>query len=58
MEEGEECDCGWEDECADRCCYPQTSGIPEHTPCKLRPGAKCRSLEYICKHSKLILVLF
>ena len=23
VEAGEECDCGWEDECDDQCCYPQ-----------------------------------
>ena len=43
VEKGEECDCGWEDECKDQCCYPQTSSNPtHHKPCTRRPGARCR----------------
>ena len=43
VEKGEECDCGWEDECHDQCCYPQTSSTPtHHKPCTRRPGARCR----------------
>ena len=43
VEAGEECDCGWDDECRDACCFPQTSSGPvHHRPCTRTPGAICR----------------
>ncbi len=42
VEEGEECDCGWEDECTEQCCHPQVSVGGEGTPCTLRKDARCR----------------
>jgi len=53
VEGDEECDCGWEDECHERCCYPQTASASSSSsssaaaagrPCTRRQGAKCRSL--------------
>lgn len=42
MEEGEECDCGWEEDCRDSCCFPQRRYPPaEETPCTLTPGSVC-----------------
>lgn len=42
VEEGEECDCGWEEDCRDSCCYPQRRyQLPEEPPCKLTPGSVC-----------------
>lgn len=41
VEKGEECDCGYEDDCKqanDTCCSPGGSS----TPCKLLPGKQCR----------------
>lgn len=52
VENGEECDCGWEDECREQCCYPQTASSDTASaaaaaagrPCTRRHGAECRSL--------------
>lgn len=42
VEEGEECDCGWEEDCRDSCCFPQRRYPPaEETPCTLTPGSVC-----------------
>ena len=42
VEEGEECDCGWEEDCEEECCWPQTSKPrPGQTPCTLRPNKVC-----------------
>lgn len=42
IEEGEECDCGWEEDCRDSCCFPQRRYPPPgETPCTLTPGSIC-----------------
>lgn len=42
VEEGEECDCGWEEDCRDACCFPQRRyPPPAETPCTLTPSAVC-----------------
>jgi len=48
VEEGEECDCGFDEaECAEQCCYPRTFGTSgEHSKlnsmsCKLKAQAEC-----------------
>lgn len=42
VEEGEECDCGWEGDCRDPCCYPQRRHPPPgETPCRLTPRSVC-----------------
>lgn len=46
VEEGEQCDCGYNDECKDPCCYNADEEADKK--CKLQPGKTCRSgfLEY------------
>lgn len=49
---GEECDCGYEDECGSSksCCVgrPSDSGtINISSACKLLPGKQCRSVEQL-----------
>lgn len=42
VEAGEECDCGWEEDCRDSCCFPQRRYPPaEEVPCTLTPGSIC-----------------
>lgn len=41
VEVGEECDCGYSDQCKDPCCYSANEG--EGKKCKLQPGKICRS---------------
>ncbi|EGI69097.1 Disintegrin and metalloproteinase domain-containing protein 10, partial [Acromyrmex echinatior] len=49
VEEGEECDCGWEEDCRDSCCYPQRRyPPPEETPCTLTPRAVCSPSQGPC----------
>ncbi|XP_066598777.1 disintegrin and metalloproteinase domain-containing protein 10 isoform X2 [Prorops nasuta] len=49
VEEGEECDCGWEEDCRDSCCYPQRRYPPtEETPCTLTPGSVCSPSQGPC----------
>ena len=42
VEQGEECDCGYSDQCKDECCYDANQ--PEGKKCKLKPGKQCRCL--------------
>lgn len=54
VENGEECDCGYSDQCKDPCCYSANEG--EGKKCKLQPGKICRS-DVICmplQHSPVI----
>lgn len=49
VEEGEECDCGWEEDCRDSCCFPQRRYPPsEETPCRLTPGSVCSPSQGPC----------
>ncbi|RLU25860.1 hypothetical protein DMN91_002021 [Ooceraea biroi] len=49
VEEGEECDCGWEEDCRDSCCFPQRRYLPaEETPCTLTPGSVCSPSQGPC----------
>lgn len=42
VEPGEECDCGWEEDCKDACCFPQRRySSPEEPPCRLTPNSIC-----------------
>lgn len=41
VEPGEECDCGYIDQCNDTCCY--NANEVEGKKCKLQPGKICRS---------------
>ncbi|CAG2214833.1 ADAM10 [Mytilus edulis] len=44
VESGEDCDCGWDDDCTDPCCYPTLSatGPDSAKACQYRPAATCR----------------
>ncbi|XP_012143945.2 disintegrin and metalloproteinase domain-containing protein 10 isoform X1 [Megachile rotundata] len=49
VEEGEECDCGWEEDCRDSCCFPQRRYPPAgETPCTLTPGSICSPSQGPC----------
>ena len=45
VEDGEECDCGFDDEeCSETCCHPRNSGRDgkrDERSCKLKAGAQC-----------------
>ena len=48
VEEGEECDCGWEEDCEEECCWPQrTEYPPGEKPCTLRPNKLCSPTQVI-----------
>lgn len=49
VEEGEECDCGWEEDCHDQCCYPQRRyPPPDERPCHLTPRSACSPSQGPC----------
>ncbi|KAJ8983191.1 hypothetical protein NQ317_016410, partial [Molorchus minor] len=42
VEEGEQCDCGWEEDCRDQCCWPMRRyAPPDEPPCRLTPRSSC-----------------
>ncbi|XP_059001142.1 disintegrin and metalloproteinase domain-containing protein 15 isoform X5 [Mustela lutreola] len=45
VEPGEQCDCGFPDDCSDPCC--------DHFTCQLRPGAQCASDGLCCHNCQL-----
>jgi len=49
VEDGEECDCGWEEDCVEECCWPQrTKYSQSQLPCTLRPGKECSPSQGPC----------
>lgn len=49
VESDEECDCGWEDDCKDECCFPQRAiAVVNEQPCKLRPNKMCSPTQGPC----------
>jgi len=49
VEDGEECDCGWEEDCQEECCWPQrTKYTKNQLPCTLRPNRKCSPSQGPC----------
>ncbi|KAM8895035.1 disintegrin and metalloproteinase domain-containing protein 10 [Spinachia spinachia] len=46
VEEGEDCDCGYSDQCKDPCCYNANEG--EGKKCKLQPGKICSPSQGPC----------
>ncbi|XP_057687379.1 disintegrin and metalloproteinase domain-containing protein 10 [Corythoichthys intestinalis] len=46
VEEGEECDCGYRDQCTDTCCYDANE--EESKRCKLQPGKSCSPSQGPC----------
>lgn len=48
VEPGEECDCGWEEDCKDACCFPQRRYSPaQEPPCRLTPNSICSPSQVI-----------
>ncbi|EFX84015.1 hypothetical protein DAPPUDRAFT_99915 [Daphnia pulex] len=49
VEAGEECDCGWEEDCQEKCCFPMRSiQLPGERPCTLRPSTTCSPSQGPC----------
>lgn len=48
VEQGEQCDCGYSDQCKDECCYDANQ--PEGKKCRLKPEKECR---YLAKPSNV-----
>ncbi|KAJ8968654.1 hypothetical protein NQ314_002195, partial [Rhamnusium bicolor] len=49
VEEGEECDCGWEEDCRDQCCFPMRRFAPiDEPPCHLSPRSICSPSQGPC----------
>ncbi|XP_061428419.1 disintegrin and metalloproteinase domain-containing protein 10-like isoform X1 [Lethenteron reissneri] len=46
VEEDEECDCGFGEDCADSCCFPASA--PAGQRCRLRPDVECSPSEGPC----------
>ncbi|CAH1155155.1 unnamed protein product [Phaedon cochleariae] len=49
VEEGEECDCGWEEDCRDQCCFPMRRyASVDEPPCHLTPRSICSPSQGPC----------
>ncbi|KAK9504096.1 hypothetical protein O3M35_010513 [Rhynocoris fuscipes] len=49
VESGEQCDCGWEEDCKEDCCYPQRRHPPpDQPPCHLTPHSMCSPSQGPC----------
>ena len=49
VEEGEQCDCGWEEDCEEDCCWPQRTDHPANEkPCTLKPKRDCSPSQGPC----------
>ncbi|KAH7636469.1 hypothetical protein HUG17_10439 [Dermatophagoides farinae] len=49
VEDGEECDCGWEEDCKEPCCFPmRANSPPDEPPCRLRPNVICSPSQGPC----------
>ncbi|XP_077593056.1 disintegrin and metalloproteinase domain-containing protein 10-like [Stigmatopora nigra] len=46
VEPGEECDCGYSDQCRDQCCYDANQ--PDNKKCKLKPNKICSPSQGPC----------
>ncbi|CAB1331853.1 unnamed protein product [Coregonus sp. 'balchen'] len=46
VEPGEECDCGYSDQCRDQCCYDADQ--PDNRKCKLKPNKVCSPSQGPC----------
>ncbi|CAG7784923.1 unnamed protein product, partial [Allacma fusca] len=45
----EECDCGWEEDCKESCCFPmRLRAHPYEPPCRLRPSKSCSPSQGPC----------
>ncbi|KAK3528175.1 hypothetical protein QTP86_023899, partial [Hemibagrus guttatus] len=50
VEAGEQCDCGYSDQCKDTCCF--SANEPDGKKCTLKPGAKCSPSQGPCCTAK------
>jgi len=58
VEDGEECDCGWEEDCKESCCNPMTTKpLPGETPCTLKRGKACSPSQGPCCNTNCSLVI-
>ncbi|KAL5283829.1 hypothetical protein ACFFRR_006237 [Megaselia abdita] len=49
VEPGEQCDCGWEEDCKDTCCFPMSRHPRiDEKPCTLTPRAMCSPSQGPC----------
>ncbi|XP_076333075.1 disintegrin and metalloproteinase domain-containing protein 10-like [Tachypleus tridentatus] len=49
VETNEECDCGWEEDCQEPCCFPMRINPPQdQPPCRLRPNIMCSPSQGPC----------
>lgn len=49
VDPGEQCDCGWEEDCKDKCCFPMSRHPKlDEKPCTLTPRAKCSPSQGPC----------
>lgn len=49
VDPGEECDCGWEEDCKDSCCFPMSlHPVADEKPCTLTPRAHCSPSQGPC----------
>ncbi|KAL9693462.1 hypothetical protein quinque_012747 [Culex quinquefasciatus] len=49
VEPGEQCDCGWEEDCKDSCCYPMSRHPRiDQKPCTLTPKSQCSPSQGPC----------
>ncbi|XP_048828902.1 disintegrin and metalloproteinase domain-containing protein 10-like [Brienomyrus brachyistius] len=46
VEAGEQCDCGYSDQCKEQCCYDANQ--PDNLKCKLKPGKVCSTSQGPC----------
>ncbi|XP_055927668.1 disintegrin and metalloproteinase domain-containing protein 10-like [Argiope bruennichi] len=49
VEKNEQCDCGWEEDCEESCCFPMRTNPPrDEPPCMLRPNVICSPSQGPC----------
>lgn len=57
VESGEECDCGWEEDCRESCCWPNRANPPpDQVPCTLKPHSACSPSQGPCCTSNCTLI--
>ena len=52
VEQGEQCDCGYSDQCKDECCYDANQS--EDKKCKLKPGKYCRYFPCLLQYTLIL----
>lgn len=56
VEEGEECDCGYEEDCTDTCCNPRRTGVGDNSNSCTRKINPSTGSKYDCRYSKLTFI--